>query len=136
MTTSTLGLDCVGDSCSRWGGLVIQMIGESGLSDTAAAAAVGVARQRIGGHAKQCASFHAELVAARDRRWNMRRALPNRVRAGAVIDLLAGGMTISDAAQAVGVSRSAVYNWRRASASFDAGCRRAVAIGRVKRGGR
>lgn len=130
-----LGVDCVGDSCARWGGLVVALIGESGASDTAAAAAVGVTRQRIGGHAKQCPAFAAKLAEARERRRDTRRALADRREGDAVIELLAGGATLAAAAESVGVSLSTIYNWRwrSASGSFETRCRRAIELGRAVR---
>ena len=124
---------CPGVACSRWGDRVTALIDGSGLSDTAAAAAVGISRPRLNGHAADCERFAVALARARCKRDGGDPGVRNARAAANFLSELEGGATVLDAAHSVGIGRVTVYRWRDRSAAFAGAWRSALRRGAAKR---
>ena len=122
-----------GVACSRWGDRVIELIDGSGLTDTAAAAAVGVSRPRLNGHASDCERFAVALARARCKRDGGDPGVRNARAAATFLTALEGGATVLAAALTVGIGRVTVYRWRDRSPAFAQAWRAALRRGASKR---
>ena len=132
---------CPGTACERWGDRAIDLIEGSGLSDTAAAAAVGVSRPRLRGHANDCHRFATGLARARRKRDGGDPGVRNAHAAATFLTELEQGATVLAAARTVGIGRVTVYRWRDRSPAFAEAWRTAYRRGadarraaRVRRG--
>ena len=124
---------CPGVACSRWGDRVAELIDGSGLSDTAAAAAVGISRPRLNGHAADCERFAVALARARCKRDGGDPGVRNARAAATFLSELEGGATVLDAARSVSIGRVTVYRWRDRSAAFAGAWRSALRRGAAQR---